>query len=65
MPHTTYLTAEDRHTLISWYLDCMEDMGEEIEETGEYLNQLGNPALIQECVDYMPDCMNDLKRSKA
>jgi len=62
--HNYALTFEDRKFLIDSYLDCMEDMGMELEETGEFLNQLSNPSLIQECIDFMPDCLEDLKRSK-
>ena len=64
MKHTYALTSEDRKTLIDWYIDCLEDMGEEVDDVSEYLCQLGNASFVQECVDFMPQCLEDLKRSK-
>jgi hypothetical protein len=63
--HAYNLTKEDRKTLIDWYIECLEEMGREIDETAEFLNQLGNPSLIYECMQFMPDCLEDLKRSKS
>lgn len=63
--HSYDLTREDRKTLIDWYIDCLEDMDQEVGETAEFLNQLGNPSLIYECMQFMPDCLEDLKRSKS
>ena len=60
--HSYSLTYEQRKVLIDWYIDCLEDMDREVEDTAEYLNQLGNPSLIKECVDFMPQCLEDLAR---
>lgn len=65
--HSFALSLEDRNTLIEWYIDSLEDMGaveEEITDTEEYLRQLGNPQLISDCVDFMPECLQDLRREK-
>ena len=62
--HNWLLTVAERKFLIDSYLECMEDMGMEIEETGEFLNQLGNASLIHECIDFMPECLEDLERAK-
>ena len=65
---TTFLTAAQRDLLIDWYVDCMEDMGEEdeqIELTIECLKGLNNVRLIHECVAFMPLCMRDLAQVKA
>lgn len=45
--------------LISEYIECQEDMGEE-GLTEEDLRKLDNAKLIKECVAFMPECMEDL-----
>lgn len=60
---TTYLTKAQREVLINSYIDCMEDMGEEdeiIEDRKLFLQSLNNKKLIDNCVAFMPDCMEEL-----
>ena len=60
---TTYLTKAERKILIDSYIDCMEDMGEEnetIEDRRLFLQSLNNTKLIDNCVAFMPDCMEEL-----
>lgn len=54
-----WLTKAKREELISEYIECQEDMGEE-GLTEEDLRKLDNAALIKECVAFMPECMEDL-----
>ena len=54
-----WLTKAKREELISEYIECQEDMGEEW-LTEEDLRKLDNAALIKECVAFMPECMQDL-----
>ena len=61
---TTYITKAQRKTLIDSYIDCAEDMGldedQDLDETRATLEKLSNPKLIEECVAFMPDCMEEL-----
>lgn len=54
-----WLTKAKREELISEYIECQEDMGEE-GLTEEDLRKLDNAKLIKECVAFMPECMEDL-----
>lgn len=56
---TTYLTKSQRKNLIEEYLECAEDMGDD-SQTFESLNAMGNVDLINTCVAFMPDCMENL-----
>ena len=55
-----WLTRAQRERLISEYIDTQEDMGEENGLTVEDLRKLDNSKLIEECVAFMPECMEDL-----
>ena len=55
-----WLTTAQRERLISEYIDTQEDMGEENGLTVEDLRKLDNSKLIEECVAFMPECMEDL-----
>lgn len=61
---TTYITKAQRKILIDSYIDCAEDMGldedQDLGETRATLEKLSNPKLIEECVAFMPDCMEEL-----
>ena len=61
---TTYITKAQRKILIDSYIDCAEDMGldedQDLDETRATLEKLSNPKLIEECVAFMPDCMEEL-----
>ena len=54
-----WLTKAKREELISEYIDCQEEMGQD-GLTAEDLHKLDNATLIKECVAFMPDCMQDL-----
>ena len=54
-----WLTKAQREQLISEYIDCQEDMGGSY-PSAEDLRKLDNHALIEECVAFMPECMEDL-----
>jgi len=41
-------------------MECAEEMGEDTPGTRERLESLKNPDLINECVAFMPDCMEEL-----
>ena len=56
---STYITKAQRKILIESYLDCQEEMGEG-NATFDSLNALNNSKLIQECVAFMPDCMDEI-----
>lgn len=58
---STYITKEQRKILIDSYMECADDMGlDNIDEIRAMLEKLSNPKLIQECVAFMPDCLEDL-----
>ena len=60
---TTYITKAQRKILIDSYIDCANDMGldeeQDLGETRAMLEKLSNPKLIEECVAFMPDCMEE------
>ncbi len=61
-----YINQHARDTLIMWYIDCMDDQQQSVDEINEaekYLHSLNNYQLIEECTNYMPNCIEDLKRS--
>jgi hypothetical protein len=65
-PADYYMNKLARNTLIMWYIDCMDDQQQSIDEINEaeqYLQGLNNYQLIEECTRYMPGCIEDLKRS--
>ena len=55
-----WLTTAQRERLIGEYIETQEDMGEDTEDTFERLSKLDNAKLIEECVAFMPECMEDL-----
>ena len=55
-----WLTTAQREQLISEYIECQEEMGEDDGYGAEDLRKLDNCAFIKECESYMPDCMEDL-----
>ena len=55
-----WLTTAQRERLISEYIDTQEDLDEDTEGTAERLRKLDNSKLIEECVAFMPECMEDL-----
>ena len=55
-----WLTTAQRERLISEYIDTQEDLDEDTEGTAERLGKLDNSKLIEECVAFMPECMEDL-----
>lgn len=55
---STYLTKAQRQILIDEYIDQAEDMGEDCSR--EHLASLNNVELINECVAFMPDCLDSL-----
>ena len=55
-----WLTTAQRERLIGEYIETQEDMGEENGLTVEDLRKLDNAKLIEECVAFMPECMEDL-----
>ena len=58
---TTYITKDQRKILIDSYMDCADEMGlDNIDEIRAMLEKLSNPKLIQECVAFMPDCLEEL-----
>ena len=56
---STFLTKAQRNQLIEEYLECEEEMGEDqcADETRARLERLNNTQLLQECRDFMPDCI--------
>ena len=58
---TTYITKEQRKILIDSYMECADEMGlDDLEETQAMLEKLNNTKLIQECVAFMPDCLQEI-----
>ena len=58
---STYLTKEQRKTFIDSYMDCADEMGlDNINEIRATLEKLSNVKLINECVAFMPDCLEEL-----
>jgi len=55
---STYLTKAQRQILIDEYIDQAEEMGEDC--SPERLASLNNVELIEECVAFMPDCLDAL-----
>jgi len=55
---STYLTKAQRQILIDEYIDQAEEMGEDC--SPERLASLNNVELIEECVAFMPDCLDSL-----
>ena len=56
----TFLTKAQRNELIEEYLECEEmilDGDQCADETRARLERLNNTQLIQECRDFMPDCI--------
>lgn len=58
---STYITKEQRKILIDSYIDCAEDMGlDNIDEIQSTLEKLSNTKLIEYCVEFMPDCLEEI-----
>ena len=58
---TTYITKDQRKILIDSYIECADDMGlDDLDETQARLEKLSNPKLIEECVAFMPDCLEEI-----
>ena len=58
---STYITKKQRKILIDSYMECADDMGlDDLDETQARLEKLSNPKLIQECVAFMPDCLEEI-----
>ena len=58
---STYITKEQRKILIDSYMECADEMGlDNIDEIQSTLEKLSNPKLIQECVAFMPDCLQEI-----
>ena len=58
---TTYITKDQRKTLIDSYMECADEMGlDNIDEIQAMLQKLSNPKLIEECVAFMPDCLEEI-----
>ena len=58
---STYITKEQRKILIDSYMECADEMGlDNIEEIRPMLEKLSNTKLIQECVAFMPDCLEEI-----
>ena len=55
-----WLTTAQRERLIGEYIETQEDLDEDTEGTAERLRKLDNSKLIEECVAFMPECMEDL-----
>ena len=57
----TYITKEQRKVLIDSYIECADEMGlDDLDETQAMLEKLNNTKLIQECVAFMPDCLQEI-----
>ena len=60
-----FITKRDREILIEWYVDCLLDHDEPVDTINEwekYLNTLNNYMLVESCIDFMPNCMEDLQQ---
>ena len=58
---TTYITKEQRKVLIDSCIECADEMGlDDLDETQAMLEKLNNTKLIQECVAFMPDCLQEI-----
>lgn len=58
---STYITKEQRKILIDSYMDCADEMGlDNVDEIRAMLEKLSNVKLINECVAFMPDCLEEL-----
>ena len=58
---STYITKEQRKILIDSYMECADEMGlDNIDEIRPMLEKLSNVKLINECVAFMPDCLEEL-----
>ncbi len=64
---STFLTKGERKHLSSELSECLTDMSyeqEQIENLVYSINQLDNTHFYQEMVNWMPDCMDDLRYLK-
>lgn len=60
---STYLTKAQRQILINEYIECEDEVldgNQCAEETRARLSSLNNVELINECVAFMPDCLDSL-----
>ena len=58
---STYITKEQRKTLIDSYMECADEIGlDNVDEIQLMLEKLSNPKLIEECVAFMPDCLEEI-----
>ena len=58
---STYITKEQRKILIDSYMECADEMGlDNVDEIQSMLEKLSNTKLIQECVAFMPGCLEEL-----
>ena len=58
---STYINKEQRKILIDSYMECADEMGlDNIDEIRAMLEKSSNTKLIQECVAFMPDCLEEL-----